>query len=764
MEKNTSLYWIGIKESEINCVKELFCGSITMYGSNIGNNYSYDKTYGIRLNCNGECAQWVDFVNATVEELIEKDSNCRFMQYYPADYPYYSQSVKDRIVYMNSIQLIEFLENKLMTKLWLAENATELPFIILSGNKINIENLKEYFVDYDSFVVQANESCSGSGTWLLNDKTKDALYKKIESNCFYIVTPYIQDNVSVNIHLVIYKDNFCILPPSVQIIDIENNSFTYNGADFIAFNQIETSLKQKVIEQAEVIGKQLKAFNYLGVCGIDFIVTENDVYFMEINSRFQSSTMALNLAYKDGLFRQSIHGLHIDAFEHTACSQTDMSDVPIKYSFHYYKYNEKDIDKLVYLHSLKNSIDNNDYIIFDENLNWGTNFEENAHLFEIVLKKNIISISDKMNCIIDQNIDIKSGIVADKSILNNLIALKIMLLNHGIRITESAEEYSKNNGGLNHEEFSAVDMKICGKYISVPYKSKNTEFSPFSVDINEKSEYILRYFGQYITGIELRKQNNIGFECVGDGFLCNDIIYLGNDRLRIYYKNGCFFKECDIGCKFCDIEKADHDFSWEEIKSAMDMYWDKNEINHYLIGGGSDSINTDFSKVIKIANYIRMHNDKPIMIMTLPPQNLDVLTELKSAGITEVMFNIEIFDRATARKYMPGKGEISIGTYLRALKKSVEIFGSNGHVRTMFIIGLESEKSLLEGIETVCKLGVYPTLSLFKPIEGTPMEHKLPPTNKELYALYNKIMEICHKYNVSLGPNCKYCEDNVLKI
>lgn len=763
MNKSTSLYWIGIKESEINCVKELFCGSITMYGSNIGNNYSYDKINEIRLNCNGECANWIDFVNSTVEKLIEKDPNCRFLQYYPADYPYYSQSVKDRIVYMNSIQLIEFLENKLMTKLWLSKDVTELPFIILSGDKISFTNLKEYFDDYNSFVVQANESCSGSGTWLLNEKNKDELYKKIESNCFYIVTPYIQYNVSVNIHLVIYKDNFCIFPPSVQIIDIENNSFVYNGADFIAFNQIETSLKQKVIEQAKIIGKQLQAINYLGVCGIDFIVTENDVYFMEINSRFQSSTMALNLAYKDGLLNQSIHHLHIDSFEHNVCSQTDMSNIQIKYSFHYYKHNEKNIDKLMYLHSLKNIL-NDDYTILDENLDWRNRFEKNSHLFEIILKKNIVSISNKTNCIMDQNIDIESGIVTKGNILNNLIVLKIMLLNHGIRITQSAEDYSKINGGLNHEEFSAIDMKICGKYISVPYKTKTTEISPFAVDINENNEYILRYFGQYITEIELRKQNDIGLELAGDRFLCDDITYLGNDRLRIYYKNGCCFKETHTGCKFCDIEKADNDFSWEEIKSAMDMYWDNNKINHYLIGGGSDSANTSFSKIIKIANYIRMHNDKPIMIMTLPPQNLDILVELKSAGITEVMFNIEIFDRITALKYMPGKGKIPIETYLEALKKSVEIFGSNGHVRTMFIIGLESEKSLLEGIETVCKLGVYPTLSLFKPIEGTPMEHVLPPTNKELYALYNKIIKICHKYNVSLGPNCKYCEDNVLKI
>lgn len=115
------------------------------------------------------------------------------------------------------------------------------------------------------------------------------------------------------------------------------------------------------------------------------------------------------------------------------------------------------------------------------------------------------------------------------------------------------------------------------------------------------------------------------------------------------------------------------------------------------------------------------------------------------------------------KKIMPGKGAISLTRYTQALKKSVAIFGK-GNVRSMLILGLESRESFLKGIEYLCTLGVYPTISLFKPIEGTPLSCFLPPSNKEILFLYKESQKICKKHNTFLGPNCRYCEDNTIKI
>lgn len=113
---------------------------------------------------------------------------------------------------------------------------------------------------------------------------------------------------------------------------------------------------------------------------------------------------------------------------------------------------------------------------------------------------------------------------------------------------------------------------------------------------------------------------------------------------------------------------------------------------------------------------------------------------------------------------MPGKGRLLISAYDAAFKEAVALWGRNCNVRSAFVVGLESAKTLLQGIEHICRFGVSPILSLFKPIPGTPLEYMLPPSNEEIAEICHRVHKICKTYGVELGPSCRYCEDNTLKI
>ena len=113
---------------------------------------------------------------------------------------------------------------------------------------------------------------------------------------------------------------------------------------------------------------------------------------------------------------------------------------------------------------------------------------------------------------------------------------------------------------------------------------------------------------------------------------------------------------------------------------------------------------------------------------------------------------------------MPGKGRLPLNVYDAAFKEAVALWGRNCNVRSAFVIGLESVETLFRGIEHICRLGVSPILSLFKPIPGTPLEYMLPPSDKEIAEICRGINKICQTYGVELGPSCRYCEDNTLKI
>ncbi|KAI4449616.1 hypothetical protein C823_004145 [Eubacterium plexicaudatum ASF492] len=64
--------------------------------------------------------------------------------------------------------------------------------------------------------------------------------------------------------------------------------------------------------------------------------------------------------------------------------------------------------------------------------------------------------------------------------------------------------------------------------------------------------------------------------------------------------------------------------------------------------------------------------------MCLPPSEKSVLKEYKNAGVNEVAYNIEIWDREIAKKIMPGKGTIPLEHYMEILKESTKLWGHLG--------------------------------------------------------------------------------------
>ena len=97
----------------------------------------------------------------------------------------------------------------------------------------------------------------------------------------------------------ISKNEVYVFPGSIQLIENQYNHLAYKGCDFIGFKRIKSGLQEKVKKYSKTIGEDLQKRGYLGVCGIDFLICNDEVYLMEINSRFQNSSTVLNKALID---------------------------------------------------------------------------------------------------------------------------------------------------------------------------------------------------------------------------------------------------------------------------------------------------------------------------------------------------------------------------------------------------------------------------------------------------------------------------------
>jgi len=763
MNKEAAIYWIGVRESEIAQTGTLFSGSITLYGTNEGTNFSLDKVNNARVDCNQDCDGWIAFVNRTAGQLVAKDTSCRFMLYYSPEATDFSEEIQCRIICVNDLDMIMLLENKIRTRLWLQEDVNIPPYCVMDGSEITYEALKSRFPSYREFVIQAGSSCGGNGTWLFNQHTQKEVCKRIESEESYTATPYIKHSIPVNIHLMIYSDEVILFPASIQLISAGADAFAYKGGDFIAYRQLSSHLQEAVSDSAQRIGQKLRLAGYRGICGVDFIVTAQDVFFMEVNSRFQASTMALNLVFAQCCPGFSMQLMHREAFERQACSLT-LPLLDINYSFIFHSYNGLYHERLQYLHHLATNDATGFVTCIDDHLDWAVEYEPKAYLFQLLFSCNIAAVAPDCTCTFHPNIFVDSLPLTAEDWQMRSEELKVLLLHHGVRVSACAQQHALESGGMNQEEFEALDLHVGPYFFNVPFGTRPTQMSPFEINLNPKGQYVLCYWGNPLTVVEIRTRDPLGSESLPGGFRFEDISYLGTDRLRVYFRHSCYYKRVQLGCGFCDIEDSPRQFSFEDVKTVVDRYANHPAVRHYLIGGGSDAPDSDFSGAIRIAEYIRQTSGKPIYLMITPPRSVETLERFNSAGITEVTFNLEVFDRALARKYMPGKGAIPLSDYESAFRAAVRLWGAQGNVRTVFMVGLEPKASLLEGIKFVCQLGVAPILSLFKPVADTPLEGLYPPSDDEILDTIRKTKEICSLYGLAMGPACHCCEENTLKI
>lgn len=756
------IYWIGIRESEIDNTHDLFSGSITIFGTGEKANSSFERAHNVRFDYNQDYPAWYQFVKDCAQEIIENDPKCVFMLYDPMEINEYGQEVAKRTICQNPGSLLEMLDNKFKARQWLSTCVPILPYWMQQGKDINYNDLLQAFPGIYKFVVQASTSYGGSGTFLLTKENQVQICESLNQDTIYAVSPYKENSVSPNIHIVIYDDSVILLPPSLQLIIPDEHGFSYRGADYPVYNSVSEAADRKLRNYALQIGSTLKNAGYRGICGIDFLVDKTDVFFMEVNARFQSSTFLLNLAFDELQISKSMQELHLHAFKHLSSPQLP-SDFMVPFSFFHYAFIPDYASQLQYIHRMLQYSET--IYCIDDSLDWSMGLERYTYLYKVVFRRHIAAISPENRCRIHTNIGIDSARISADDLCNDRERLKVMLLSHGTRLSERAKNLLETNGGFNHEEFDALDLVLAGQqYVSVPYEANLSQLSPFCVDVGVDNSLFLSYYGQEVVSIRVRNPDPLGEQQTVNGVFYHDITYLTNDRLRVYQRPGCFFKDHNLGCKFCDMPRDEAAFSIEDILRVVDEYRNHPNVRHYLMGGGSTAPDDDLKTAITIAKHIKETTQKPIYLMSLPPYDVKRLEDLYIAGVTEVAFNLEIFDRNLAEQFMPGKGAIPLSVYDDAFCYATKLWGKSGNVRTIFVVGLEPASSLLEGIEHVAQLGVAPILSLFRPMPETPLQEYLAPSDDEIWYIYQEAKRICSRYGLELGPSCPYCEDNTLKV
>lgn len=750
------IYWIGIRKSDLLSLDNLYTGSVTFFGDGKNGNISLTQTGIPRINHNIDSAIFLEFYEMAMQRILEEDNNAEFMFYNPILAYFLDSQFHKNTICLNNLDVLKILNDKILCKLWLKNDVQMLENVQMFGNEISLKHLNSILDNKGEYIIQLPISSGGMGTFVLNSQNELTVISKLLPFKQYIISAYYHNAIPINVHCVIYENDYCIYPISVQIIKMENDNLIYKGCDFITAESLEHKVKEQINEQIINICEKLCLINYRGICGIDFMIINSQVYFCEINPRFQASTIALNIALTEKN-QLSVNEETINAFQNNYQYNKKEHIFRIPYSL--YAYEENNDLKSFHINIFQTYFDlHPEYHMLKDGYDFDVPAETGAYLFRTIYSHPLTSIYNnelRIN-------DLFTGYPLPKPV--KLIQLKIMLLNFGLKISSDALEFIETNGELRKANFSAIDIILWDDLvINCPYKVAFTEFSPFEIKLNNQ-KLILFYFENEIVEIKIYYESKLNNKKTLNGTFYNSAAFLAMDRLRINYNPVCFYKKIHKSCQFCNLPTQNQSYDFKTVCEIIDGFIEGEEFRHILLGGGSSDPKSDFSDIIKLADYIKTISDKPLYLMSLPPSDLEVISNLYNAGISEIAFNIEIFDENLAMKYMPGKGIISREHYYKALERATMLWGKDGSVRSMVIIGLEPEDTLLAGIEKLCQIGVQPMLSIFRPMEHTPLNSLLPLTCQNIYELYLKIHSICLKYGQSLGPTCIYCQNNTLAI
>ena len=676
-----------------------------------------------------------------------------------------NEEVVKHTICLNDEKIMRFLDSKISFRQFSEKFVPTLHSEKIFGKYCDVKSLKKIFPGYEKWIIQSDIASGGYKTFILEQKNEEEVLGIIRCDEEYLVSPYYEKNIPINIHAIIYEKDILITPASIQIMAMDKNRMLYRGADYIAYKDIASEIDKKFKSDILVLCKEIQKLGYRGIIGIDAIVVDDIAWILEVNNRFQASTILINKALEDeGM--PSLHELNYEAFNKKKTELVNSEKLE-KLSVPYSVYAFIENGQRYHIENIWNTYKNEknvEDIIDDGYISW-QEAEDESYLFRIIFNTNITNISKDNSVRIHPNVKEPDEAWYRDVIMSDCKKLKISLLNQGVRLTQEVKEYLLHKGGMREGVYFSVDLTINKKYIvNSPLGVKLVSLSPFTVKL-EEAELKLFYYNKELGKVDIDFADKIAQMSTSRGIPIGRMCLLATDRLRVQNCDFCTFKEANVPCRFCEAEYKNILFDVRDVCEALDVYFDKEkkvDFRHILIGGLSNKIGKEKENIKNIIEHIREYSDMPIYLMCLPSVNIDDINEYVKAGVTEIGFNIEIFNRSIAKDYMPGKGSIPLKQYEKALKRAVELLGNKGAVRSAFVVGLESESSLLEGIEYVCKMGVAPILSVFRPIPFTEMENVIPPENEWLLKVYDKAEKICKKYGLKLGPTCPSCQNNTL--
>lgn len=285
-------YYLGLKKNVIQ-YNQFFDKAIVLENGD-NDDICYENIFKKKINYNNNdmanVKEMCQFYDNAIDEIRLKDSDCKFMLYnqFTIEYMKNSRYVKC----INDINLIKKLNNKIICREILKGEITLLDYKYLKLKDIKYKRVNNLFSGkYKKYVVQRPIGFAGVGTFLLD--ASDSILEYLDNDTLYSISGYVENAISLNNTFIISNNYIHIFDGSCQNITV-GKELKYDGWDFKSYTIFDKELRGKIYNQTIKIAKKLQSIGYRGIGGIDYLLKDNCIYFMEVNPRFQASSEYLD--------------------------------------------------------------------------------------------------------------------------------------------------------------------------------------------------------------------------------------------------------------------------------------------------------------------------------------------------------------------------------------------------------------------------------------------------------------------------------------
>ncbi len=350
----------------------------------------------------------------------------------------------------------------------------------------------------------------------------------------------------------------------------------------------------------------------------------------------------------------------------------------------------------------------------------------------------------------------------------NPAELEIDLFCKGIRIHEScdlekdARTFARARAGLG----SGLELVIPGKrniWLNAPVKEAFAAYSPYELRYEEGKYIVLHTKDNEKYDVILPPAPDWYSRKTSTGVVMREIGVLQGTYLGIYLGKACAFWNSDPreNCQFCITglnvgspggDKAEK--TVEEVVEVSKVAKEESEVTFthfntgYQLGKGLE-ICAPFVKAIKerVGNLVG--------VQAIPQKELWKYDWMIELGTDHFSFCYELHNKEYFQRYLPGKTKhIGQETFFRAMEYTSKLLGK-GRVSGEIIAGIEPIEDTLKAIDYICSVGAFPTVCIFRPVQGAVMEEWPSPSYEDMVRVFRCVYESCMKYGVPVGlvPN-----------